>query len=154
MTMLYVCAGCSCQCCMSLLHFHAVCPCCIPIYMLHVISCPISPVLLSGSPVRTACPDSLFHVILSWPSPDSPFLPLLFCLSSFCLSCSAYPGLALLFCLSSSACLFLLVPYCLSGSAFPVCLSYSACHIPPVLFCLSCFTGPVLPFLFWMSCSA
>jgi hypothetical protein len=36
---------CAFPCCMPVLHVHAVCPCCISMSMLHVMSYPISPVL-------------------------------------------------------------------------------------------------------------
>jgi hypothetical protein len=70
----------------------------------------------------------------------------------------SFPGPPFLAVLSwqSCSCSVLLVPLCLSCSAFPVlpalfCLSRSVCSALLVLFCLSCSAYHVLPVLFWMS---
>jgi hypothetical protein len=134
--MLYVRTACSCQCCMSLLHLHAVCPGCIPMSMLHVLS----------YQSFLAAP----RAVLPWQS----------CIGT-ARSLQSFPGipvLAVLFCQSSSACPFLPVLFCLAFSACPFlpvlfCLSCSACPVLSILFCLSCSACPVLPILFYLSCT-
>ncbi len=65
---------------------------------------------------------------------------------------SACPVFTVLLCMSYSNCYVLLVPFCLSHSAFPAVLSLLPCIGCPVLASSACPVLSCLPVILWLSC--
>ncbi len=140
-------------------------------------ACPVLTVLFCLSRSGRGVCLSLLPVMLCLSCSECPILSVL-----FWISCFVCPFLGILFCnpvlsvlswLPVSFCLWrsafgvLPVPFCLP-CCLPCCLSCSPCPVLPVLFYLSCSSCtvqdvmfclfrsgcPALPVPFWMSCSA